>query len=383
MTGWEQNEDPGSFWRADARRGGRAAGRRSCATSRPTSSSSYDWHGGYGHPDHVQVHRVGHRAADLAGTPKRFEVDVQPRRDDAADGRCAAAAVRGRAGRRVRLRPRRAGRRRQPVRLARDPRSTCASTCRRYLDQKRRGPGRPRQPGHRRRHDDRHARRRSSAHVLRHRVVHRARRRAPDLRDGWLLDGVWRLMATVRLVRHGRATGGWDADPDPGLDAVGLDAGRRGGRRGSRHCATVTGRTSSPARCGGAARRPPRWPRRGGSNRSSSRSSAELPSPAGRPVRASGCRGCRRRSPGRGPPSAARTSTTATPSSATSPGSPADTIVVVRTSSPSTPSSAHCVGDDRVMMQQPRQHVGDGRRDVDAGRSALVRIGAEADTQIR
>ena len=40
----------------------------------------YDWHGGYGHPDHIQVHRVGHRAADLAGTPTRFEVDVQPRR---------------------------------------------------------------------------------------------------------------------------------------------------------------------------------------------------------------------------------------------------------------------------------------------------------------
>jgi len=29
-------------------------------------------------------------------------------------------------------------------------------------------------------------------------------------------------MATVRLVRHGRAAGGWDADPDPGLDEVGL-----------------------------------------------------------------------------------------------------------------------------------------------------------------
>ena len=26
----------------------------------------YDWHGGYGHPDHIQVHRVGHRAAELA-----------------------------------------------------------------------------------------------------------------------------------------------------------------------------------------------------------------------------------------------------------------------------------------------------------------------------
>ena len=29
-------------------------------------------------------------------------------------------------------------------------------------------------------------------------------------------------MATIRLVRHGRATGGWDADVDPGLDDVGL-----------------------------------------------------------------------------------------------------------------------------------------------------------------
>jgi broad specificity phosphatase PhoE len=29
-------------------------------------------------------------------------------------------------------------------------------------------------------------------------------------------------MAVVHLVRHGRATGGWDVDPDPGLDDVGL-----------------------------------------------------------------------------------------------------------------------------------------------------------------
>ncbi|HEY4927866.1 MAG TPA: PIG-L family deacetylase [Acidimicrobiales bacterium] len=29
----------------------------------------YDEHGGYGHPDHVQVHRVGMAAADRAGTP--------------------------------------------------------------------------------------------------------------------------------------------------------------------------------------------------------------------------------------------------------------------------------------------------------------------------
>jgi broad specificity phosphatase PhoE len=28
-------------------------------------------------------------------------------------------------------------------------------------------------------------------------------------------------MVNVQLVRHGRATGGWDADPDPGLDDLG------------------------------------------------------------------------------------------------------------------------------------------------------------------
>jgi LmbE family N-acetylglucosaminyl deacetylase len=30
---------------------------------------TYDEHGGYGHPDHIQVHRVGMRAAALAGVP--------------------------------------------------------------------------------------------------------------------------------------------------------------------------------------------------------------------------------------------------------------------------------------------------------------------------
>jgi len=33
----------------------------------------YDDHGGYGHPDHIQVHRVGVRAAELAHTPRAYE----------------------------------------------------------------------------------------------------------------------------------------------------------------------------------------------------------------------------------------------------------------------------------------------------------------------
>lgn len=36
----------------------------------------YDENGGYGHPDHVQVHRVGVRAAELAGTPVVLEATV-------------------------------------------------------------------------------------------------------------------------------------------------------------------------------------------------------------------------------------------------------------------------------------------------------------------
>ena len=38
--------------------------------------TSYDPTGGYGHPDHVQVHHVGARAAELAGTPVVLEATV-------------------------------------------------------------------------------------------------------------------------------------------------------------------------------------------------------------------------------------------------------------------------------------------------------------------
>ena len=38
--------------------------------------TSYDSNGGYGHPDHVQVHRVGARAGRLAGVPVVLEATV-------------------------------------------------------------------------------------------------------------------------------------------------------------------------------------------------------------------------------------------------------------------------------------------------------------------
>lgn len=72
MTGWEQNNDPESFWQA----GVDDAGAHLADVLRDEDADVlvyYDWHGTYGHPDHVKVHRVGRRAAELAGTPKVFE----------------------------------------------------------------------------------------------------------------------------------------------------------------------------------------------------------------------------------------------------------------------------------------------------------------------
>ncbi|MBA2953763.1 LmbE family protein [Nocardioides sp. MAH-18] len=38
--------------------------------------TTYDENGGYGHPDHVQVHRVGAMAAEIAGTPVVLEATI-------------------------------------------------------------------------------------------------------------------------------------------------------------------------------------------------------------------------------------------------------------------------------------------------------------------
>jgi LmbE family N-acetylglucosaminyl deacetylase len=67
MTGWEQNHHDGAFCNADVDE----AARRLLALLVDEGAdvlTIYDWHGGYGHPDHVQVHRVGCRAEELAAS---------------------------------------------------------------------------------------------------------------------------------------------------------------------------------------------------------------------------------------------------------------------------------------------------------------------------
>jgi LmbE family N-acetylglucosaminyl deacetylase len=75
MTGWEQNADPNSFLQADL---DEAAGRVAAILREEAADvlTTYDWHGNYGHPDHIKVHHVGHRAAALAGTSRVLEATM-------------------------------------------------------------------------------------------------------------------------------------------------------------------------------------------------------------------------------------------------------------------------------------------------------------------
>src|SRR6476469_7904572 len=72
MTGGAQNDHEESFARADTEE----AAQRLAAVLREENADvvvGYDWHGGYGHPDHVKVHAVTKRAAEIAGTPRYLE----------------------------------------------------------------------------------------------------------------------------------------------------------------------------------------------------------------------------------------------------------------------------------------------------------------------
>jgi len=70
MTGWDGNHHSASFHQADLdEAGGRVA--TVLREERADVFTIYDWHGTYGHPDHVKVHRVGRRAAELVDHPMR------------------------------------------------------------------------------------------------------------------------------------------------------------------------------------------------------------------------------------------------------------------------------------------------------------------------
>jgi LmbE family N-acetylglucosaminyl deacetylase len=71
MRGWEQNDADNSFHSADL---DEAARRLADVLDEEDADVlvGYDWHGGYGHPDHVKVNQVVHRAAELAARRPRL-----------------------------------------------------------------------------------------------------------------------------------------------------------------------------------------------------------------------------------------------------------------------------------------------------------------------
>jgi N-acetyl-1-D-myo-inositol-2-amino-2-deoxy-alpha-D-glucopyranoside deacetylase len=75
MMGEPTNDAPECFWQADL---DEAVGELVAVVRevRPQVIVSYDENGGYGHPDHIQVHHVGRRAAELAGTPRVYAATV-------------------------------------------------------------------------------------------------------------------------------------------------------------------------------------------------------------------------------------------------------------------------------------------------------------------
>jgi LmbE family N-acetylglucosaminyl deacetylase len=75
MAGDATNAAPGSFWSADVA----VASARLAAVLVEEEAAAvvvYDEDGIYGHPDHVQVHRVGRRAAEQAGVATVYDATI-------------------------------------------------------------------------------------------------------------------------------------------------------------------------------------------------------------------------------------------------------------------------------------------------------------------
>jgi N-acetyl-1-D-myo-inositol-2-amino-2-deoxy-alpha-D-glucopyranoside deacetylase len=73
MMGTPGNDDPRCFWRAEVDQAADAL-LDVIGEVRPQVLVTYDANGAYGHPDHIQAHRVAWRACELAGpdAPARF-----------------------------------------------------------------------------------------------------------------------------------------------------------------------------------------------------------------------------------------------------------------------------------------------------------------------
>ena len=75
MVGEATNTNPNAFWQADHHE---AVGRLTAILEEVEADvlTIYDDHGGYGHPDHIMVHRIGKAAAEVASVANVFEATM-------------------------------------------------------------------------------------------------------------------------------------------------------------------------------------------------------------------------------------------------------------------------------------------------------------------
>ncbi|MEU4222241.1 PIG-L family deacetylase [Actinoplanes sp. NPDC026623] len=85
MMGWPTNDAPGSFWRTPVPE---AADRLAelIRRYRPDVILTYDENGFYGHPDHIQAHRITMAAVELTGIPAKVYWTTAPHSGMAAFG---------------------------------------------------------------------------------------------------------------------------------------------------------------------------------------------------------------------------------------------------------------------------------------------------------
>ncbi|GAB1824472.1 PIG-L family deacetylase [Herbidospora sp. RD11066] len=79
MAGWSGNANPEAFTNADF---DKAVAKVAALMEeyRPQVVVTYDENGNYGHPDHIQAHRVAVAAAEATGIPAKFYYTAMPRR---------------------------------------------------------------------------------------------------------------------------------------------------------------------------------------------------------------------------------------------------------------------------------------------------------------
>lgn len=92
MEGEPENEHPDCFAQADVEVAAARLTEILIAES-ADALTIYDDHGGYGHPDHVAIHRVGVRAAEMAGVDRVFEATMNRDRIVAMMSAAAEAGV--------------------------------------------------------------------------------------------------------------------------------------------------------------------------------------------------------------------------------------------------------------------------------------------------